>query len=512
MKAEAVSILMLIALMIHVTPASAQTAPATTRSGSVAIVVLKGAIDDWSAAGMFKRFESAKASGATTVILQINTWGGQVTSALEMSSFLKRQTDLHVIAFVDEKAISAGALIALACDEIVMQPGSQIGDCAPIIASSQGYETVGDTERAKMESPILSDFYESAIRNGHDPLLTSSMVTIGKTVHWIENLNTGERKFVEDAEYTKLTTSEAGWTPVPNVPDPLDSPSSLLTMHADLAVRVGLANGIASSAEALAAERGLVIASTFAADGGEKFIGLLASAEVRSILTVFFMLSLFAAFRAPGSGPPEAIAAGSLIILVGVPLLTGYATWFEIAAIILGLVFIALEIFIIPGFGLPGITGIILVVMGLVMTFVGAEPINLPGGWWPSLNGTWDAIRRGFVIVVGGTAGAMFLWFWLSRYMQKLPYFSRLVLQPNFGATLGGTVTENSDGTSPWPRIGDVGRAVTDLKPGGTAAFLDDATGDEANTDVISETGFVERNARVVVKLIEGNRIVVRRV
>jgi len=490
----------------------AQTLPATRAASGTptpaAVVVLHGAIDDWSAAGMMQRIDRARADGARTIILQINTWGGQVTSALEMSSYLKRQRDLHIIAYVDDKAISAGALLAIACDEIVMQPGSKIGDCAPIIASSDGMQTVGETERAKMESPILSDFYESSIRNRHDPLLTSAMVTIGKTVHFIENTQTGEKRFVDDAEYATLTSQGAVWRGVKEVPNPLDSPSSLLTLHAELAQRVGLASGLADSPASLAQERGLTLVNTYSASAGESAIGWLNSAMVRSLLTLIFMASVYTAFSHPGHGMPEAIAASTLVVLVGIPLMTGYASWLEISAIVLGLVLVALEIFVIPGFGIPGIAGIILTAGGLIMTFVGKEPVHFSGGWLPTLDGTWDAIRNGLISVVGGSIGAMFLWFWVTRYISKLPYLSRMVLpEANTGVPMGDVAMS----TAAWPRVGDIGQAVTDLKPGGMASFMDDATGDARHSDVVSETGFVERNQRVVVKIVEGNRVVVRR-
>src|SRR5450432_1031779 len=140
-------------------------------SSKAVVIVLKGEIDEYNKSTLFKRFDEARRLGADTIILQTNTYGGLVTSGLDISRFLKQQNDLHVICFIDEKAISAGAMIALACDEIVMQPGALLGDCAPITISESGLQTMGAAERAKMESPILEDFSDSAARNGYDPLL-----------------------------------------------------------------------------------------------------------------------------------------------------------------------------------------------------------------------------------------------------------------------------------------------------------------------------------------------------
>src|SRR3712207_4100068 len=105
---------------------SAAGAPAATQpdGGRPAVVItIDGQIDDYTKRSMLKRFDDARALGAKVIVLRVDTYGGLVTSAMEMSSFLKRQDDLHVIAFIDEKAISAGAMIALAADEIMMAPG-----------------------------------------------------------------------------------------------------------------------------------------------------------------------------------------------------------------------------------------------------------------------------------------------------------------------------------------------------------------------------------------------------
>ena len=87
-----------------------------------AIIRLSGEVDNYTRDTLFRRFREAEAAGAKTVILELDTYGGLVTSGLDISRFLRGQSSIHTIAFVDSKAISAGALIALACDEIVMSP------------------------------------------------------------------------------------------------------------------------------------------------------------------------------------------------------------------------------------------------------------------------------------------------------------------------------------------------------------------------------------------------------
>jgi membrane-bound serine protease (ClpP class) len=494
-------------LALVASAAFAQTQPATTQPAhhKAAVVVLEGQIDDYTRDTLFKRFADARASGADTVILSIDTYGGLVTAGLDISSFIKQQKDLHTIAFVHNKAISAGAMIAMACDEIVMEPVAKLGDCAPIMIREDGsLEGMPDTERAKMESPILADFRDSAQRNGYDPLVAESMVNVTRVVHYIVSPD-GEKKFVNQADYDKLIAE--GWTPVPGVRDPLDDDKSLLTVHTDEAAKIGLCKAIEATPESLASSRGYDLIATFAPSPGDKIVELLNSTIARGLLIALFIIAVKIAFSAPGHGLAEAVALITLGLVIGVPLLTGYAQWWEIVIIFLGLALLAFEIFVFPGHFVSGALGALMVIGGLVMTFVPKEPGGIPG-FLPSLNGTYVAFERGLIVVVSGLLCSLVLWIWLSRYLPKIPYFQKLVLTTTVGSTHQGPIVE----TGIWPSVGASGRAITDLRPGGKAAFLDPALGDERVTQVVSDSGFVIAGSPLIVREVAGNRVVVRTV
>ncbi|HEX8915806.1 MAG TPA: hypothetical protein VF796_25855, partial [Humisphaera sp.] len=197
--------------------------------GPAAVIRIEGQVDDYMRDQLFRRFDRARKAGAKTVIVEVDTYGGLVSSGLDISRFLKNQNDLYVVAFVNSKAISAGAMIAMACDEIVMTPSGTLGDCAPIQVAPGGGGVVpmGQTERSKAESPILADFRESAARNGHDPVLAVAMVSIPYTAYWVQD-GTGTRKFVDADEYKRLTADGGGWAAVPGEPTPIDGPDTLL--------------------------------------------------------------------------------------------------------------------------------------------------------------------------------------------------------------------------------------------------------------------------------------------
>jgi membrane-bound serine protease (ClpP class) len=257
----------------------------------------------------------------------------------------------------------------------------------------------------------------------------------------------------------------------------------------------------------------LHVLATLEPQGGERIIAFLSSSAVRGVLGIIFMLALFSAFRTPGMGYPEAVAVASLALMVGVPLLTGYAQWYEILAIVLGIIFLAVELFVLPGFGVAGITGICLVLAGLVMTYVPAEPIEIPGGILPTLPATKAALKEGFIVVVGGMACALLLSLWLQRYLPKLPYVNRLILTTTSGnVSVADSDVPGAVEVVAWPVVGAVGQAVTDLKPGGTGEFQDDAIGDLRTTDVVTDGSYVPRGSKIIIREVKGARVVVRAV
>lgn len=494
-------------LVFHPLLASAAqaTAAAPTR---IAIVRLEGKIDDYARDGFRSRFEKAKATGAKVIIIDLDTYGGLVTSGLDISRYLKQQGDVQTIAYVSDKAISAGALIALAANQIVMAPSAQLGDCAPIaLREDGGVESLGDAERAKSESPILSEFRDSAHRNGYDPLLVQSMVSVKLAVRWIEN-DQGQRRFVDEKQFAVL--SGQGWKEVQEsgVPAPIDSESTLLTVNGQTAVKLGLAKEEQPTLAALVTSRHFDVVATFSPSAGDKFIALLTNPFIRVILMVLLAQCLYAALHVPGHGFPEALGVIVLAILVGVPLMTGHAQWWEIVLILAGIVLLALEIFVIPGFGVAGILGLVCILIGLVMTFVGSDPT--PG--FPKVDSWWSGLRTGVASVVSAMVASIFVAMWLRRYLPSLPYFRRLIL-----TTVSGDIEHAPLPGAPavdhgpfWPAVGAFGQSVSELKPGGSVSFYDPTIADVRVISVICATGYIARGSKVVVIDNKDNRILVR--
>ncbi len=140
----------------------------------VSIIPLKGMIDGGIYSSLKRRVEIAKENGSNLIIFEIDTYGGQLEPAFEISEYISNIKNTKTIAFIPTKAISAGSLIAISCNEIYMAPQAELGDCEPIVPSSEGgYKTVGE----KIQTVLRTKFRKFAEKNGYPVLLAEAMVT-----------------------------------------------------------------------------------------------------------------------------------------------------------------------------------------------------------------------------------------------------------------------------------------------------------------------------------------------
>jgi membrane-bound serine protease (ClpP class) len=369
-------------------------------------------------------------------------------------------------------------------------------------------ESLGETERAKAASPIIADFLDSAGRNGHDPTLSLAMVSVNHVVRWLENTGSGERRFVDGQKATEMLAT-GSWRVVADagVPDPINGPTSLLTLNTNLAMKLGLAKATAASVGQLAGTRALGVRFIFAQDLWQQTVEFLSEGWVRALLISIFMTCLYISLHAPGHGAAEVIAVVSLSLAIGVPLLTGYAQWWEIAMILGGIVLLALEIFVIPGFGFIGVLGLILTLVGLLLTFVAPEPGRSPLAF-PRLPGTWSSIQTGLIVIVGAMIASIGVCSIIRQYLPKMPFFRRLVLSTAVGESESAMVGSISsiEPSDLVPSVGARGLAITDLRPGGSVQFRD-AAGAVHVVSVISISGFLQRGETVVVSAVDGPTI-----
>jgi membrane-bound serine protease (ClpP class) len=214
---------------------------------------------------------------------------------------------------------------------------------------------------------------------------------------------------------------------------------------------------------------------------------------------LIILLGAYVEFLTPGVGVPGLTALICLAIFVGAPYLSGLANVWEILLVVLGLVLMGLELFVIPGFGVAGVSGIVLVVIGLLATFVPDEPGRSFPLFFPSLPDTMAYVRGGVITLVASLAASLAGMGMLSRYLPRTPFFRRLV--PANPAPSDVMADDPYRGAA---RVGDLGETQGMLRPSGKARF------GGVLVDVVTQGEFIEPRVRVEVIERRGNRVVVR--
>ncbi len=493
------------------------------------------------------------------MVIELDTPGGEVGAVLEITDALKATSIPNTVGWVNPNAYSGGAIIALACREIVVSNPATMGDAAPIAVSPfTGLQNLGKTEREKILAPLLAELIDSARRHGYDELLVQAFVADGIELWMVEDSLTGRRLFIDEAEYsllfdgdpprsrvdvsaadnqpavTGVDTAPAetaglsilapGATPEleRDVAASLDyrgsesrrpvisgadrgrysligyaSNGRLLTLKTADLVRYGFARRVVADDTELKQFFGAVTVTTMHESWSERLARFLDSFWIKGLLIVVFLLALFMEMAAPGIGLPGGVALLALATLLAPQVLVGAASWWGVVAIFAGLGLIAVEIFVIPGFGVPGVAGLLLMLMGLLGVIVG------PGGFSGPDAGEDIVYAVATLLLALFTAGVGM--YFLSKHYRSIPIMNKLVLSdqsggPTADSSLLGAMTIADAGAV---RVGAVGVATTPLRPAGTAEF------DDRLIDVVSEFGFVERGGLVRVSSVGKYRVAV---
>jgi membrane-bound serine protease (ClpP class) len=236
-------------------------------------------------------------------------------------------TDIPVVAFVNREAFSAGALITIASDQIWMTPGAVFGAATPIDGAT------GETASEKTISAVRSTFRSTAEQQGRDPVIAEAMVD-----------------------------------PAVEVPG-LDGDTTLLTLSTDQALRHGYADGVAEDRDALLAELGLADATVTVASPTvmERATRWITDPLIASVLILLGLALIVVDGIIGGFGVVALVGAGLLGLFFWGHLLADLAGWEDLVLIVVGLILIAIEAFVIPGFGVAGVLGLLSLVGGLVL-------------------------------------------------------------------------------------------------------------------------------------------------
>lgn len=463
------------------------------------IIPCTGLIDDGLYRSIRRRSEAAIRVGADYLIYQISTYGGLAEAADNISKYLifdvpKRA---RTVAYVSTEAISAGAMIAVSCQDVIMRSHSTIGDCAPI-ALGQKLEGV---EREKTESFIRAAFDRAAKANGYPVALLRAMVTMEVEVYRLRNRQTGEYEFFEQRQMPKdpnryeLATAEL-----------IDPNDRILTLHAEDALKYGLARAVVEDVNDLVVfledrdgvtiDRPLQLLET---SWSEEMVRMLNHPVVSGVLLTVALIAIYIELSTPGIGLPGVVALICLAILGASKYMTGLANWLEVVLVIAGLVLLFLELFVLPGFGFVGITGIACLLAGLFGMLVKNPPDRLP---WPRTPQDWNIFVDGSAGLLIGTGGFVIFLVIATRYLPKFKIFGGLVLAPGEGQ-LQGLEPGRAAFDQVALRIGQVGAVESTLRPAGKVRF------DKSLVDCIAYGQFVPAGTKVKVVEVQGNKVFV---
>jgi len=168
------------------------------------IIPIQGEISVVTLKSIERRIEDVRKAGADLVIFDLDTPGGEAFTALKICTAIKNLAPIHTVAWINPDAYSAGAIIALACNEVVMSARSKIGDCKPIMIGPEGVQAVPEDVDDKITSPLIEELKDSSNRGGYDMQMLTSMIRSGSDLFWVENGKTGERRFVRTGERNRL--------------------------------------------------------------------------------------------------------------------------------------------------------------------------------------------------------------------------------------------------------------------------------------------------------------------
>ncbi len=475
------------------------------------VIPIHGPITNTTFEAVQRKVIKCKSSGAQIVIFDMDTPGGQMgaTSGI-VRQIIDDLRDVYTVAYVHPQAFSAGAIISLACNEIVMSPTAVIGDAMPIMIIGGKLEEIPEKERGKFESATRAEIRMLAERNGHNQALCEAMITITMKVWLIRNTQTGELQLVNpEKEYRKIhgapmaTTRPAkGATKLAGgyweYAKTIDTPGELVTMHTGEAQRLGFIVNTFNDMDALEKHYNITVEPVVLSDNwSEDLVALLTSPIVMSILMFVGILAIYAELHTPGFGAAGAVAIVCFAIVFGSHYIVGLAQWWEIALFFVGVALLAVELLLIPGFGVAGVSGILCCVVALLAMLVGNAPTELP---WPDTEGAWDMFQTGaiwmMVAFVAATVTAMFF----ARYLPKVPIAGRLVL-----AAPEAPHTPPTTADAPILNItaGQVGKVTQTCRPVGKVRI------DGRLVDAVADGAFIEAGVEIVVLRNEGNRVVI---
>lgn len=447
------------------------------------------------------------------VILELNTPGGEVYPAQQISDALKEldtQYNIPVVAYINNWAISAGAMLAYSSRFILAAKDASMGAAEPLIQDETGKMAAASE---KVNSAIRTDFANRASFFNRDPNIAEAMVD--KDIILV--LRQGKIVRLDSEDQIRKSGLD---------PDIVISPKGkLLTLNAEQMLKLGVADMIIppTKIEVITPQERESgkwsgskspifhqpffkdiphpIISSYQMDWKTRFFVFLAHPVVSSILFFGLILGFYLEMSSPGFGVPAAIAFTCLFLIILSSLSLEIANWLEVILLLVGLLIILLELFVLPTFGLLGVIGIIFFFMGLFgMMLPGIGSVDFEFDT-KTFNAAGEVFIKRLAWISGTLLAALAVIAILARYITpNFSAFRRFVLSGN---EQNGYIA--GDNPSSLPQPGAKGEVVSTLRPSGKILINDSLY------DAVSSGTFIEKGAQVIVVELDGSVIVVAR-
>lgn len=434
--------------------------------GDVVVVPLQGEISPSLLMFLRRTLKVAESSGAGAIVLDMNTYGGRLDSAEEITSALNRAT-IPTYTFINTNAGSAGAVIALATQRIYMAPASAIGAAAPVLATGEDLPLTAKEKTVSYWSALIRG---SALKNGHNPDIGEAFINKDKEV------KIGDR--VIHAKGTLLSFSAQEATEKLNG-------------------KPVLAEGIADSIADLTKMAGLKGDVVTLQPTGFEQLALWITA-LAPLLLLAGIIGAYLEFKIPGASLPGLIAAICFALFFLGHYFAGLAGWEVVALFVVGLVFVIVEILFFGHSTIVfGVVGVLLMLASILWAMIDRYPGET---FFPSGQMLAVPLRNLLIAIV---AAVIVIWM-LARYLPRTSLYRRFALMTSNppGPSLAGAPREFATATH--VSTGMEGISVSVLRPSGKARFADHVV------DVVTEGEFIAPETPVKVIQADGMRVVVK--
>ncbi len=450
---------------------------------------------------LFERFKRrvsrAVGQGANCLILQFECGQGMAESALEIASFIRdlekssRVNPIKTIAFHTTRARDLSLIMSLACSKIIMEEGASLGPLDDALISNP--ET-----RLRLRTQLEDLLQEKIASKLEAKLLAEAFLNSSSRIALVVHKVTGETKLIDSED---LVNQPALKLELQIKPFSKEDENKPLRLRAEQAAdsRIGMVNTVAKDVESALLSENFKMESVpiSGTDWLDELAEFLTHPWTRVVLIMLAITCLILEVKMPGISLPGVLSAFFFVLFFwSHSQFSGQIFWLAIFLFFLGMILIGVEIFILPGFGITGIAGILLVLgsLGLVAY-----------GHWPKNPDEWVGLGKSMAPYGISCMGALVSVVIIAQFLPSMPMTSKLFLKPrdNDDQPLFAE-DELHQGLA--GLLGSIGVAETSLHPSGKAKFGDHWL------DVVSDGGFIVQGAKIKVCQIEGGKIVVSEV